>query len=127
MIFVEVLLRQQAATYVTVSSLSKSRTSGVQKVLSLTYLVKAWTSTEPRRGHAKKYFFTICTNELLICSNKLQFVTICLNKFLIFLNKLTICLYKKVLIRMSSAGLRNYRQASTHFLTYSLPLSMHSW
>ena len=28
----------------------------------------------PQRTCEKKYFFTICTNKLLICSNKLQFV-----------------------------------------------------
>ena len=39
-------------------------------------------STEPRIGHEKKYFFTICTNKLLICSNKL----------VIYSNKLRICL-----------------------------------
>ena len=42
---------------------------------------------EPRREHAKKYFFTIMYKQIV---NLFKQITICLNKLPICLNKLTI-------------------------------------
>jgi len=59
-------------------------------------------STEPLRGHAKKYFFTLCTNKLLICLNKLQFVWT--NYQFVWTNLQFVCKYsEKVIFRMSYA------------------------